>query len=80
MTRQEFKNPLPKFQYRSPKDVDVYTGALSEPPMKGAIFGPLLACMVADQFMRLKKGDAFWYERKMGPQKFTKGKIIFHPL
>ncbi|KAM7364650.1 peroxidasin homolog pxn-2-like isoform 2-T3 [Cochliomyia hominivorax] len=61
--------------YRSPKDVDVYTGALSEPPLEGAIFGPLLACIVGDQFMRLKRGDAFWYERKMGPQKFTKDQL-----
>ncbi|XP_037820761.1 myeloperoxidase isoform X1 [Lucilia sericata] len=61
--------------YSSPNDVDVYTGALSEPPLEGAIFGPLLACMVADQFMRLKRGDSFWYERKIGPQKFTKDQL-----
>ncbi|KNC28244.1 Chorion peroxidase [Lucilia cuprina] len=61
--------------YRSPNDVDVYTGALSEPPLEGAIFGPLLTCLVGDQFMRLKRGDSFWYERKMGPQKFTKDQL-----
>ncbi|XP_073815783.1 peroxidasin homolog cardinal [Musca autumnalis] len=61
--------------YASPHDVDVYTGALSEPPLDGAIFGPLLACMVSDQFLRLKRGDSFWYERKMGPQRFTKDQL-----
>lgn len=57
--------------YDSPDDVDVYTGALSEPPLEGAIFGPTLTCLVADQFLRLKKGDSFWYERKKGPQAFS---------
>ncbi|XP_016959897.1 chorion peroxidase isoform X2 [Drosophila biarmipes] len=61
--------------YESPQDVDVYTGALSEPPLGGAIFGPLLSCMVSDQFLRLKLGDSHWYERKMGPQKFTKAQL-----
>ncbi|CAD6992610.1 unnamed protein product [Ceratitis capitata] len=61
--------------YSSPHDVDVYTGALSEPPLDGAIFGPLLTCLVSDQFMRLKRGDSHWYERKMGPQRFTKAQL-----
>ncbi|KAH8236646.1 hypothetical protein KR026_007355 [Drosophila bipectinata] len=61
--------------YESPQDVDVYTGALSEPPMEGAIFGPLLSCMVSDQFLRIKLGDSHWYERKVGPQRFTKAQL-----
>ncbi|XP_030559078.1 chorion peroxidase [Drosophila novamexicana] len=61
--------------YDSPQDVDVYTGALSEPPLDGAILGPLLSCLVSDQFMRLKLGDSHWYERKVGPQKFSKPQL-----
>ncbi|XP_062125134.1 LOW QUALITY PROTEIN: chorion peroxidase [Drosophila sulfurigaster albostrigata] len=61
--------------YDSPQDVDVYTGALSEPPLDGAIFGPLLSCLVSDQFMRIKLGDSHWYERKFGPQRFTKPQL-----
>ncbi|XP_053945852.1 chorion peroxidase [Anastrepha ludens] len=61
--------------YNSPHDVDVYTGALSEPPLDGAIFGPLLTCLISDQFMRLKRGDSHWYERKVGPQRFTKAQL-----
>lgn len=67
--------------FRHPVDVDVYTGALSEPPMPGAIVGPLLSCLLTDQFLRLKQGDSFWYERKVGPQRFTKGEFacfFFH--
>jgi Animal haem peroxidase len=58
---------------RQPEDVDLYTGALSEYPLKGAIVGPLLACIIGDQFLRLKVGDSHWYERPRGPQKFTNG-------
>ncbi|XP_055904211.1 chorion peroxidase [Eupeodes corollae] len=57
--------------YATPDDVDFYTGALSEPPIEGSIFGPVLTCIVSDQFLRIKKGDSHWYERKVGPQIFT---------
>lgn len=57
--------------YDTPDDVDFYTGALSEPPIEGSIFGPVLTCIVSDQFLRIKKGDSYWYERKLGIQAFT---------
>lgn len=60
--------------------MDLYTGALSEPPLDGAIFGPLLSCLVSDQFMRIKLGDSHWYERKMGPQRLTKRKTSLRYL
>lgn len=60
---------------RSPNDIDIYTGGLAEMPVKGGIIGPLLTCLIGDQFVRVKKGDSFWYERTQGPQKFTAGKI-----
>lgn len=63
------------FHHRTAEDVDVYSGALSEPPLDGSIVGPLLSCLVSDQFLRLKKGDSHWYERTTGPQKFTKGSV-----
>lgn len=61
------------FFCRNAKDIDIYTGALSEPPLSGSIVGPLLSCLISDQFIRLKKGDSHWYERNYGPQKFTPG-------
>lgn len=57
--------------YTEPADVDVYTGGLSEPPEGDAILGPLLQCLITDQFVRMKKGDSFWYERTKGVQRFT---------
>lgn len=60
---------------RNAADVDLYTGALSEKPMEGAIIGPLLSCLITDQFLRIKKGDSHWYERPVGHQRFSAGKI-----
>ncbi|CRK94469.1 CLUMA_CG007975, isoform A [Clunio marinus] len=61
--------------YKSPQDIDIYTGGLAEMPVKGGIIGPLLTCLIGDQFVRLKKGDAFWYERTIGQQKFTRDQL-----
>lgn len=63
-------------QNRDAQNVDIYTGALSEPPMEGSIVGPLLSCIISDQFLRLKRGDSHWYERRIGPQSFTRGKLF----
>ncbi|KAJ6637042.1 Peroxidasin [Pseudolycoriella hygida] len=57
--------------YKGAIDVDLYTGALSESPMEGAIVGPLLSCLLTDQFLRIKRGDSHWYERPVGPQRFS---------
>ncbi|KAL5283500.1 HPX6 family protein [Megaselia abdita] len=64
-----------KAVYESPLDIDLYTGALSEPPLEGAIFGPLLTCLVSDQFLRLKAGDSHWYERIRGTQRFSRAQL-----
>lgn len=61
--------------YSDPMDIDVYTGALSEAPQDEAIVGPLLQCLITDQFVRIKKGDSFWYERNRGPQRFSRAQL-----
>ncbi|XP_040171209.1 LOW QUALITY PROTEIN: chorion peroxidase [Anopheles arabiensis] len=61
--------------YREPANVDVYSGALSEAPVRDGIVGPLLTCLIGDQFLRLKQGDSFWYERRRGPQRFTEAQL-----
>ncbi|XP_056645270.1 peroxidasin homolog isoform X2 [Diorhabda sublineata] len=57
--------------YNNIDDVDLYTGALSEKPIKGSILGPTIMCLILDQFYRLKHGDRFWYENPHPPQGFA---------
>jgi hypothetical protein len=57
--------------YKSVNDVDIYTGLLAEKHIAGAIVGPTLACLLTDQFLRLKKGDRYWYEGDIQIQPFS---------
>lgn len=52
-------------------DIDLYTGALSEVPIPGGILGNTPTCIIVDQFLRMKRGDRFWYETPEKPQAFT---------
>lgn len=56
--------------YKSVDDIDLYTGAVAEDP-KGRLLGATLTCLVADQFLRLKIGDRFWYESSDPTTGFT---------
>lgn len=57
-------------------DIDLYTGALVEPPLEGSLLGPTATCLIVEQFRRLKYGDRFWYENNIGPQAFTKEQLL----
>jgi len=48
--------------YTSVDDIDLWVGALSEIHLPGALVGPLLHALLADQFDRARDGDRFWYE------------------
>jgi hypothetical protein len=62
---------------RSVDDIDLYTGALAERPLDGSLLGPTITCLLTDQFVRLKRGDRFWYETPEAPQAFTQGEVLY---
>ncbi|KAH3858557.1 peroxidasin homolog pxn-2-like [Dreissena polymorpha] len=50
--------------YSSPKDIDLFPGALSEKPVPGGDLGPTMECIIGDQFHRAKFGDRFFYQNR----------------
>jgi peroxidase len=64
--------------YASVNDIDLYIGGLIEIPMKGASVGPIVSCLMAEQFSSLKKSDRFYYERTGQRASFTAGKFFIY--
>ncbi|XP_029656077.1 peroxidase-like protein isoform X2 [Octopus sinensis] len=57
--------------YSHPDDIDLFSGGLSENPIRGGIVGPTFACIIGRQFHLIKVGDRFWYERNDPTVGFT---------
>ncbi|XP_036390591.1 eosinophil peroxidase [Megalops cyprinoides] len=49
--------------YGTPQNIDLWVGAISEPPLPGGRVGALLGCLIAKQFRALRDGDRFWWEK-----------------
>jgi peroxidase len=54
--------------YATPDDVDPWVGMVSEPKLAGALVGETLHRVLRDQFIRLRDGDRYWYERALPPE------------
>ena len=66
---------------RSPLDIDLFTGILTESHVAGSNVGPTLDCLIGDQFQKLKYGDRYWYQGEVNG--YTSGEfflsLIFWP-
>nr|QGA72112.1 myeloperoxidase-like protein [Plecoglossus altivelis] len=49
--------------YGSPANIDVWLGGVAEPFVRNGRVGPLFACLIANQFKRIRQGDRLWYEK-----------------
>ncbi|XP_047106680.1 uncharacterized protein LOC124775853 [Schistocerca piceifrons] len=61
--------------YRNVTDIDLFTGALGETPIEGAVVGPTFGCLLGRQFHYLRRGDRYWYENDLPPSSFTKEQL-----
>lgn len=61
--------------YHSPHDIDLLVGGLAERPDGDSLLGPTLSCIVADQFLRTRRGDRYFYSNEDQPVPFSKAQI-----
>lgn len=43
--------------YGTPSNIDIWLGAIAEPLVHGGRVGPLLTCLLGQQFQRIRDGD-----------------------
>jgi peroxidase len=58
--------------YNTPDEVDLYVGGIVEEPLARSLVGPTFACIISEQFTRLRDGDRFFYK---APGIFTPAQV-----
>ncbi|XP_069497781.1 lactoperoxidase-like [Ambystoma mexicanum] len=48
--------------YKTPENIDLWIGAISEPFVKNGRVGPLLSCILGRQYRKIRNGDRFWWQ------------------
>ncbi|CAN7937954.1 unnamed protein product, partial [Ixodes hexagonus] len=61
--------------YDDVRDIDLFSGGISEYAVPGTAIGPTFSCIVAEMFHKLKFGDRFYYEHGGQAGSFTQGKL-----
>ncbi|MGI9473691.1 MAG: peroxidase family protein [Rubripirellula sp.] len=57
--------------YGSVDHIDVWVGALAEDHAPGAAVGELLLHVIRDQFLALRDGDRFWYQKSLAGEELA---------
>ncbi|XP_020605845.1 thyroid peroxidase-like [Orbicella faveolata] len=68
--------------YQDINDIDLWVGGLAEDHESGSELGPTFRAIIMKNFLRIRDGDRFWYERYLSQEEIDKvhsltlGKII----
>jgi len=54
--------------YESAADIDLWIGGLAEADRAGSMVGEVFHRILVDQFLRLRDGDRFWYEKTLSKE------------
>ena len=61
-----------KAAYNDVDDIDLFAGGILEKAHRDGLVGPTFKCIIGDQFVRLRRGDRFYYEHGHDPEtRFT---------
>lgn len=61
--------------YAHVDDIDLFIAGNYEKKLKDAMVGPVFACIIGEQFRRLKSGDRYWYENGNQAGAFTPSQL-----